>query len=69
MLVKSTEIQENFGKYLELANGQEIVITKGGRPVAKLLGIKNTFLSDSLVGLVPPDIDENEAKAERLARQ
>lgn len=71
MIVNSTEIQNNFGKYLELASGQEIIITKNGLPVARLLGVKDTvsFLADRLVGIVPPDIDENKAKSERLERQ
>jgi prevent-host-death family protein len=71
MIVNSTEIQNNFGKYLELASGEEIVITKNGAAFARLLGIKKTvsFLSDSLVGLVPPNIDEDSARDEHLARQ
>ena len=71
MLVNSTEIQNNFGKYLELAAAQEIVITKNGQPVARLLGMKETasFLADRLVGLIPSDVDENVIKHERLKRQ
>jgi len=63
-------MQNNFGKYLELAAEQEIIITKNGRPIARLLGMKETvsFLSDSLVGLVPRDVDEKAAKFERLER-
>lgn len=71
MIIKSTDIQNNFGKYLELASGQEIIITKNGQPVARLLGMKESysFLSDRLVGIVPGHVDENDAKTERLARQ
>ena len=71
MLVNSTEIQNNFGKYLDLAAGQEIVITKNGMPVARLLGMKETvsFLTDRLVGLIPHDVDEAAVKRERLERQ
>ena len=71
MIVSSTEVQNNFGKYVELALGQEIVITKNGSPVARLLGMNETvsFLSDRLVGLVPCDVDEDEEKTERLMRQ
>lgn len=71
MIVNSTEIQNNFGKYLEIASGQEIIITKNGLPVARLLGVKDTvsFLADRLVGIVPSDVDENKAKSERLERQ
>ena len=71
MLVSSTEIQNNFGKYLDAAAGQEIVITRNGLPVARLLGMKETvsFLTDRLVGLMPPDVDEDAVKRERLERQ
>ena len=71
MIVNSTEVQNNFGKYLEIASGQEVVITKNGFPVARLLGVKNTisFLSDRLVGIIPYNVDEDETKTERLARQ
>ena len=60
-----------MGKYLDLAEGQEIVITRNGSPVARLVGMDKTisFLSDRLVGLIPPDVDENAEKEERLARQ
>ena len=40
MIVSSTKVQNNFGKYLELAAGQEIVITKNGTAVARLIGIE-----------------------------
>jgi prevent-host-death family protein len=71
MIVNSTEIQNNFGKYLELASSEEIVITKKGAPVARLLGMDETlsFLSDRLIGLVPKNVDEKAAKEERIARQ
>ena len=71
MIVKSTDVQNNFGKYLEIASGQEVVITKNGLPVARLLGMRETisFLADRLVGIVPEYVDEDKAKSERLARQ
>jgi len=71
MIVKSTEMQNNFGKYLEMAENQEIVITRNGQPVARLVGMNNAmqFLSDSLVGIIPTNIDENAMRDERLDRQ
>jgi len=68
MIVKSTEVQNNFGKYLEIASRQEIVITKNGLPVARLLGMRDTlsFLADRLVGILPQDVDENEASQRGL---
>jgi prevent-host-death family protein len=71
MIVNSTDVQNNFGKYLDLAAGQEIVITRNGTAVARLIGMKETvsFLSDRLVGIIPGDVDEKKEKNERLARQ
>jgi prevent-host-death family protein len=71
MLVTSTDIQNNFGKYLEMAKGEEIIITRNGLPVARLLGMDCavSFLSSRLVGLIPQDIDETTAKIDRLRRQ
>ena len=40
MIVTSTEIQNNFGKYLQLAAREEIIITRNGRAVAKLTALK-----------------------------
>ena len=71
MLVNSTEVQNNFGKYLDMASDQEIIITRNGQPIARLVGVNNSiaFLSDRLVGLVPADVDEKAAREERLSRQ
>ncbi|ADY55588.1 prevent-host-death family protein [Syntrophobotulus glycolicus DSM 8271] len=71
MLVSSTEIQNNFGKYLDLASNQEIVVTRNGLPIARLVGVNDSisFLSDRLVGLVPSDVDEETVRNERLTRQ
>lgn len=71
MIVKSTEVQNNFGKYLEMAANGEVIITKNGVPVARLLGMKETvsFLADRLVGLIPQNLNEEDAKAQRLAKQ
>lgn len=71
MVISSTEAQNNFGKYLELSSDHEIIITKNGLPVARLLSTKavNTFLADSLVGIVPKNVNEERIKSERLARQ
>ena len=71
MIVTSTDVQNNFGKYLDLSSGQEIVITKNGTAVARLIGIKmkDSSLSQRLVGLIPSDANEDEVKTERLERQ
>jgi prevent-host-death family protein len=37
VLVSTTEIQNSFGKYLKLSQCEEIIITKNGKKVAKLI--------------------------------
>jgi prevent-host-death family protein len=71
MFATATEVQNDFSKYVDLAYSREIVITRDGHPVARLLGMRDntSFLSDRLVGLIPADTNENLAKSERLARQ
>lgn len=36
MKVNSTELQNNFGKYLMLAAQEEIIVTRNGRAIARL---------------------------------
>jgi prevent-host-death family protein len=36
MIVKSTEIKNNFGKYLKLLHEENIIITRNGTPVARI---------------------------------
>lgn len=60
-IVSATEMKNNFGKYLNMiAMGKEIIITKNGKEIARLLP-KNkvpSFLTDSLTGVLK-DMDED----------
>ncbi|HHX53673.1 MAG TPA: type II toxin-antitoxin system Phd/YefM family antitoxin [Clostridiales bacterium] len=70
-VVTATEIQNNFGRFLKMAQeGKDIVITKNGVEVARLISKGKTvsFLSDRLVGVLSSDVDEKKARSERLAR-
>lgn len=40
MIVNSTELQNNFGKYLMLAAQEDIIITRNGTPIAKLSAVQ-----------------------------
>jgi Uma2 family endonuclease len=42
MKVNSTELQNNFGKYLMLATREDIIITRNGTEIAKLCALGNT---------------------------
>ena len=71
MLITATEFKENIGKYLTLADSEDITITKNGKPVAKLTKISNRsgLLTDSLIGVIPdPTVEPARLKEERLLR-
>ena len=36
MVVKSTDVKNNFGRYLKILDGEDIIITKNGVPVARM---------------------------------
>ena len=68
----STQLQKNFGKYLSaVMNGDEIIITKNGKEVARLISkeAKTRFLTDELTGVISPDFDEDEMKSQRYMKQ
>lgn len=67
----ATEVQNNFGRFLKMVQeGQEVIIIKNGTEVARLISKDQTvsFLSDSLVGVLSSNIDDKEARAERVSR-
>ena len=70
-MATATEVQNNFGRFLKVAQeGGEVVILKNGVEVARLVSKEKTlsFLSDQLVGVLSGDVDEKAARAERMAR-
>ncbi|MCR4661513.1 MAG: type II toxin-antitoxin system prevent-host-death family antitoxin [Clostridia bacterium] len=69
--ITATEVQNNFGKYLQaVQNGDEIVILKNGKEVARLISHEKSvsFLTDSLVGVLNGDYSEKVMKAERMKK-
>jgi prevent-host-death family protein len=70
MFVTATEFKENMGKYLALANSEDIIITKNGKQVARLTGVHNTaMLTDSLIGIIPDSsVNLTTLREERLER-
>ena len=54
-IATATQMQNNFGKYLNLVmKGQEVIVTKNGKEIGRLVP-KNTvvsYLSDSLTGIL-----------------
>ena len=68
MFITATELKTNLGKYLILAETEDIYITRNGKVVAKL---SNPYqdrveVAKSLFGILPADITLEEAQEERL---
>ena len=69
--VTATEIQNNFGKYLQsVQEGNEVVILKNGKEVARLISHDKSvsFLTGSLVGVLKGAYEEKEIRAERMKK-
>ena len=65
----ATEMQNNFGRYLNLVmSGQEVIVTKNGREVGRFIqkDAAVSYLTDSLTGILKEEYDLDEAKSERL---
>ena len=65
------EVQKNFERYLKMAqSGDEIIITKNGKKVARLVPYErnDSFLTDSLLGVLKNDYDEKEVKMDRMQK-
>lgn len=70
-MVTATELQNNFGKYLQyVQNGDEVVILRNGKEVARLISHEKSvsYLTDSLVGVLKNNYDEKQMKSERMAK-
>ena len=65
----ATEMQNNFGRYLNLVmSGQEIIVTKNGREVGRFIpkDAAVSYLTDSLTGILKEDYDLDDAKEESM---
>jgi len=79
MLVALSDLKVNVGKYVDLADTQDVIITKYGKPAAKIIRFdeepwymkkvpdKITSI-EQLFGTLPNDIDLDDIRDERLAK-
>ena len=68
-VANATEVQNNFGRFLQTAmEGTDVVILKNGKEVARLISRNKavSFLTDSLVGVLTQEVDEKALRAERI---
>ena len=68
MSITATELKMKLGKYLLLAETEDIFITKNGKVVAKLTNpnADRVEMAKSLFGIIPADVTVEEAREERL---
>ena len=71
-IATATQMQNNFGKYLNLViEGQEVIVTKNGKEIGRLVP-KNTvvsYLTDSLTGIIKNEYSLDDIKTERLLKK
>jgi len=79
MLVALSDLKVNVGKYVDIADTEDVIITKYGKPAAKIVRfnkepwylkqIPDKITSiEQLFGTLPSDIDLDEVRAERLTK-
>ena len=79
MQIALSDLKINVGKYVDLADTEDIVITKYGKPAAKIIRYdkepwymkklpEKITSVDSLFGTLPNDIDLDDVRMERLMK-
>jgi len=79
MQVALSELKVNVGKYVNLADTEDVIITKYGKPAAKIVRFDKEpwYLKkvpekvtdvEQLFGTLPNDIDLDDVRMERLIR-
>jgi prevent-host-death family protein len=69
--ITATEFKENLGKYLAMAEQEDVYITKQGKPVAKLTSpyLNKRMVAESLLGILKEsEVTLDEAREERLSK-
>ncbi len=67
--VSSTEMQNNFGRYLSLVQGgNEVVVTRNGKEIGRFVprAAAVSYLTDSLTGILKTDHDIDNVREEKL---
>lgn len=79
MRVALSDLKVNVGKYVDLAESEDVIITKYGKPTAKIIRFdkepwymkklpKQIVSIENLFGTLPNDIDLDDVKIGRLAK-
>ena len=70
-MVTATDVQNNFGKYLQIAMDHgEVVIMRNGKRVARLISEEATvgYLTDSLRGVLKQQYTDEDVEAARCEK-
>ncbi len=68
-IATATEMQNNFGKYLNLViSGQEVIVTKNGREVGRFIpkDAAMSYLTHSLTGILKEEKNLDDIKEESI---
>ncbi|MCL1829608.1 MAG: type II toxin-antitoxin system prevent-host-death family antitoxin [Oscillospiraceae bacterium] len=79
MQIALSDLKVNVGKYVDLADTEDVIITKYGKPAAKIIRFdkepwymkklpENITSVESLFGTVPDDVDLEDVKNERFTK-
>ena len=79
MQVALSDLKVNVGKYVDLAETEDVIITKYGKPAAKIIRYdkepwymkklpEKITSVENLFGTLPNDIDLDDVRTERLAK-
>ncbi|MDR0381965.1 MAG: type II toxin-antitoxin system prevent-host-death family antitoxin [Oscillospiraceae bacterium] len=79
MQIALSDLKLNVGKYVDLADTEEIIVTKYGKPVAKIVRVdkepwylkrvpEKVTSIEQLFGTLPSDVDLDDVKNERLSK-
>jgi len=75
LVVTATDLKTNLGKYLDLLDTEDIIVTRNGRRVARLIRDEEDVLAEvqSLYGILATsddskEEDKNAVKEERVRR-
>ena len=68
MQISVSELKTNAGKYVAMAQSQDIFITKNGKLIARLTTAKPSKVdaAKALFGILPSNVDLDESREERL---
>ena len=65
-----SELKTNTGKYISLADKEDIYVSRNGKQVARITSAKisKVAAAKALFGILPSTVDLDKARADRLSK-